>query len=289
MVSGVMHTLLLFARLAGAASYVHSYSGALAPAPARPRAAVLALEEPTEVLAVVAATLAGGAAFVSQTSLFGSKDKKAVSAPSPPSASPPPLPPPPPKAKPKPPASRPPYGKAWPSRGGSGGPHRMSGTLPKEPPRELWWPPVGGGGGYHRMAGRLAPAAKKAAVSSEDDIPTSMKTKRIVGLCIALVASIRLSLINRAIVIAATFVLYGLEQSTTERAWRRLRNGVRAGVSNLFRRKGEWPAKGGTSGYHRMAGRLGKTVTETAAAAATPSATPAASVVSWYDAGTRMR
>ena len=140
------------------------------------------------------------------------------------------------------------------------------------------------------MAGRLAPAAKKAAVSSEDDtIPTSMKTKRIVGLCIALVASIRLSLINRAIVIAATFVLYGLEQSTTERAWRRLRNGVRAGVSNLFRRKGEWPAKGGTSGYHRMAGRLGKTVTETAATAATPSATPAASVVSWYDAGTRMR
>ena len=137
------------------------------------------------------------------------------------------------------------------------------------------------------MAGRLAPAAKKAAVSSEDDTPTSMKTKRIVGLCIAVVASIRLSRINRAIVIAATFVLYGLEQSTTERAWRRLR----AGVGSLFRRKGEWPARGGTSGYHRMAGRLGKTVTvtETAATAATPSATPAASVVSWYDAGTRMR
>ena len=141
------------------------------------------------------------------------------------------------------------------------------------------------------MAGRLAPAAKKAAVSSEDDTPTSLKAKRIVGLCIAAVASIRLSRINRAIVIAATFVLYGLEQSTTERAWQRLRkslNGVRAGVGSLFRRKGEWPAKGGTSGYHRMAGRLGKTVTETVTAAAIPRATPAASVSSWYDTGTRM-
>ena len=284
----MMRSLLLCARLAGVASYVHSHSGALAPAP-RPRAAVLALEDSTEVLAVVAATLAGGAAFASQTSLFGSKDKKVVSAPSPPSASSSPLPPPPLKAKPKPPASQPPFGKAWPSRGGSGGPHRMSGTLRKEPPRELWWPPSGGGGGYHRMAGRLAPAAKKAAVSSEDDPPTSLKATRIVGLCIAVVASIRLSRINRAIVIAATFVLYGLEQSTTERAWQRLRKGVRAGVDSLFRRKGEWPAKGGTSGYHRMAGRPGKTVTETAAAAATPSATPAASVSSWYDTGTRMR
>ncbi len=113
---------------------------------------------------------------------------------------------------------------------------------------------------------------------------------------IAVVASLRLSLINGAMVIAVSFVVYGLEQSTTKRALQRLRkvlNGFKAGVGSLFQRKGEWPAKGGTSGYHRMAGRLGKTVVVTAAAAAaTPSATPAAaataSVASWYDAGTRL-
>ena len=121
--------------------------------------------------------------------------------------------------------------------------------------------------------------------------------KRIVGMFIAVIASLRLSLINGAMVIAVSFVVYGLEQNTKESAWQRLRrvfNGVKAGVGSLFRRKGEWPAMGGTSGYHRMAGRLGKTVavTAAAAAAATPSATPAAaataSVASWYDAGTRL-
>ena len=154
---------------------------------------------------------------------------------------------------------------------------------------------VGGGGGYHRMAGRLAPAAKKKAVSSQD-AGTSQMAKRIVGMFIAVVASLRLSLINGAMVIAVSFVVYGLEQSTTKRALQRLRkvlNGLKAGVGSLFQRKGEWPAMGGTSGYHRMAGRLGKTVVVTAAAAAaTPSATPAAaataSVASWYDAGTRL-
>ena len=289
----MMRTLLLCVQLAGAACYVYS-SGALTPAPTQSRAAVLALEDPTEALGIVAATLAGGAAFLSQSSLLGSKDKKAASAPSPPLPSPSSSPPPPPPLKPqaKPP---PPSGKAWPSRGGSGGPHRMSGTWPKEVSRQLWWPSVGGGGGYHRMAGRLAPAAKKKAVSSQD-AGTSQMAKRIVGMFIAVVASLRLSLINGAMVIAVSFVVYGLEQSTTKRALQRLRkvlNGFKAGVGSLFQRKGEWPAKGGTSGYHRMAGRLGKTVAVTAAAAAaTPSATPAAaataSVASWYDAGTRL-
>jgi hypothetical protein len=295
-----MRTLLLCARLAGAACYV--YPGALTPAPTQSRAAVLALEDSTELL-VVAATLAGGAAFLSQSSLFGSKDKKAASAPSPPSPSPSPSPSPPPppplKTQTKPPAAPLPSGKlGWPSRGGSGGPHRMSGTWPKEFPRQLWWPSVGGGGGYHRMAGRLAPAAKKAAVSSQDAGTTSQMAKRIVGMFIAVVASLRLSLINGAMVIAVAFVVYGLEQRTTEGALQRLRRIPRKvlnGVGSLFRRKGGWPAKGGTSGYHRMAGRVGKTVavTAAAAAAATPSATPAAavtaSVASWYDAGTRLR
>ena len=266
----MMRTLLLCVQLAGAACYVYS-SGALTPAPTQSRAAVLALEDPTEALGIVAATLAGGAAFLSQSSLLGSKDKKAASAPSPPLPSPSSSPPPP-----------PPSGKAWPSRGGSGGPHRMSGTWPKEVSRQLWWPSVGGGGGYHRMAGRLAPAAKKKAVSSQD-AGTSQMAKRIVGMFIAVVASLRLSLINGAMVIAVSFVVYGLEQSTTKRALQRLRkvlNGFKAGVGSLFQRKGEWPAKGGTSGYHRMAGRLGKTVVVTAAATA--------SVASWYDAGTRL-
>eukprot|EP00964_Phaeocystis_antarctica_P145187 scaffold111188_cov62-Phaeocystis_antarctica.AAC.6 len=291
----VMRTLLLCARLAGAACYVFS-SGALTPVPTQSRAAVLALEDPTEVLGVVAATLAGGAALLSQTSLLGSKDKKTASAPSPPSSSPssssPPPPPPPPKIQTKPPAAPAPSGKEWQSRGGSGGPHRMSGTWPKEAQRQLVR--QCGGAGYHRMAGRLAP--KKAAVSS--NAGTSQMAKRIVGMFIAVIASLRLSLINGAMVIAVSFVVYGLEQSTKESAWQRLRrvfNGVKAGVGSLFRRKGEWPAMGGTSGYHRMAGRLGKTVAVTAtaaAAAATPSATPAAaataSVASWYDAGTRL-
>ena len=167
----------------------------------------------------------------------------------------------------------------------------MSGTWPKEAQRQLVR--QCGGAGYHRMAGRLAP--KKAAVSS--NAGTSQMAKRIVGMFIAVIASLRLSLINGAMVIAVSFVVYGLEQSTKESAWQRLRrvfNGVKAGVGSLFRRKGEWPAMGGTSGYHRMAGRLGKTVavTAAAAAAATPSATPAAaataSVASWYDAGTRL-
>ena len=290
-----MRTLLLCVQLADAACYVYS-SGALTPAPTQFRAAVLALEDPTEALGIVAATLAGGAAFLSQSSLLSSKDKKAASAPSPPSPSPSPSssPPPPPPLKTQ--TKPPPSGKAWPSRGGSGGPHRMSGTWPKEVPRQLWWPSVGGGGGYHRMAGRLAPAAKKKAVSSQD-AGTSQMAKRIVGMFIAVVASLRLSLINGAMVIAVSFVVYGLEQSTTKRALQRLRkvlNGLKAGVGSLFQRKGEWPAMGGTSGYHRMAGRLGKTVavTAAAAAAATPSATPAAaataSVASWYDAGTRL-
>ena len=33
--------------------------------------------------------------------------------------------------------------KAWPSVGGSGGPHRMAGPWPAPPPRELWTPPAG--------------------------------------------------------------------------------------------------------------------------------------------------
>ena len=234
--------MLLCARLAGASCFVYS-SGAFTP-PVRYRASTFAALDDTTLAAVGAAavTLAGGATFLgSQGKLnFGSKDDlPAASAPSPPPPSPLPNP-----TKPSPT----PRGKQWQSRGGSGGPHRMSGTWPKESPRELWWPPAGGGGGYHRMAGRLA--TQKTVVPSPDAGSTSQGKRKRLG-----------------------------------KVLKQVKAGVGGVVGRLFQRKGQWPARGGTSGYHRMAGRLDKREAVTATATVTAAAK---TVTSWYDAGTRL-
>ena len=132
----------------------------------------------------------------------------------------------------------------------------MSGTWPKEPPRELWWPPQGGTSGYHRMAGRLTPPPKPT-------IPESP-----------------------------------LEARPSKRAavWKMLKK-VKAPIkkvkARLFQPK-EWPARGGSTGYHRMAGRVGKPAAAAPAPAPAPAAAPAATsapqvtVTSWYDSGQRL-
>jgi len=238
-------------------------SPALAPLPSRPAvsprllspvvcvetevASALANLDSTTLGAGAAAVLAlGGAAFAAGQK----KDAKAVASP-PPSAAPPSppvaAPPPAPKAVEK-----------WPKRGGSGGPHRMSGTWPKEPPRELYWPPLGGSTGYHRMAGRKLPV-DKPKVALVSPLPTDYK-----------------------------FV----PKTQT------LPRDVMEDMKALFTGKPrEWPQRGGGGGYHRMAGRPGSPAVKTVAAAPAPAAAPevaapaaaSAGVKSWYDAGVPMK
>ncbi|KAL1526438.1 hypothetical protein AB1Y20_015150 [Prymnesium parvum] len=74
---------------------------------------------------------------------------------------PPPSPPPPPMPPPPPPPRKKSTVKEWPSVGGTGGAHRMSGKWAPTPKRELWYPPVGGTTGAHRGAGRWPPPKPK--------------------------------------------------------------------------------------------------------------------------------
>ena len=264
-----MHPMLAILG-AGSAALV-SLACARAPLPFRPAvsprqlspvcvetevASALANLDPSTLGAVGAGLLALGGAFVAA----GKKDDGKEVASPPPSVAPPP----PASVAPPPPATK--AVEQWPERGGSGGPHRMSGTWPKEPPRELYWLPRGGSGGYHRMAGRKLPVDEpKVALLSP--LPTNYK------------------FIPKTQSLPADFM---------------------ADMKAMFgSKRREWPQRGGGGSYHRMAGRLGKPVVVAAAptAAAAPAAAPAAAaapkaaapaaasagVKSWYDAGVPMK
>tara|TARA_B100000513_G_scaffold189231_1_gene112806 strand:- start:510 stop:1268 length:759 start_codon:yes stop_codon:yes gene_type:complete len=173
-----------------------------------------------------------------------------------------------PAAPPAPPAAAPqatpppkPSKKQWKSLGGSSGPHRGAGRWTPPPPAELWVPPPG-----------WKPPTKP--VSSWYDS----------GLRLAPETASKATVSEATAAWSLTSIVGSIKNAF---------KGATAKASGLRR----WKNLGGSSGYHRMAGRWpppDPTPSQTAAAktaiktATAKTAAAASSVKSWYDAGRRL-